>query len=436
MQKNSKTNSFSDFIFYLFGHKALVQEITLRDELDEVSFQQAIKKTAEVHPWIKSVPYEKDGEVFFKITDDPFEAIHHNGSLSFEEDRIKNRLFQITWFKNKIWISLFHILTDGVGLLMFYKTLMYYYFSIKNQKEYKADDICTEMTEDLFNEPFARKLAVADSFEMPLFDKGENAFHFPELEGKFDFMGSGVGDSDEVMFHNNFTVSSHAFMAYCKKNGMTPTVAFEVFMAKALQSLYPENKAPFLASIPVNFRKLAECPNSHKNSFVSVNQKINPDMLCQDDQTLGKKLRTDFNSITNENTIKTLVNKTIDILSEAANYHSIQDKIKFYRKRAEITYESYILTYIGVLPKSEYSDEILDSMWFVYAPIPLITMVDTGGSFSITANSTFDFTKYFTALQAQFEAHGIAVISKKNLGSTKLMDTDFYANSKRFAGRG
>jgi hypothetical protein len=56
LQKNSKTNSFSDFIFYLFGHKALVQEITLRDEVDQVSFQQAVKKTAEVHPWIKSVP--------------------------------------------------------------------------------------------------------------------------------------------------------------------------------------------------------------------------------------------------------------------------------------------------------------------------------------------------------------------------------------------
>ena len=74
-------------------------------------------------------------------------------------------------------------------------------------------------------------------------------------------------------------------------------------------------------------------------------------------------------------------------------------------------------------------------MWFVYAPIPIISMVDTGGSFSITANSTFDFTKYFTALQTQFEAHGIQVLSKKNLGSTKLMDTDFYANSKRFLSR-
>lgn len=67
-------------------------------------------------------------------------------------------------------------------------------------------------------------------------------------------------------------------------------------------------------------------------------------------------------------------------------------------------------------------------MWFVYAPIPIISMVDTGGSFSITANSTFDFTKYFTALQALFEAHGIPVLSKKNLGATKLMDTDFFVN--------
>ena len=46
-------------------------------------------------------------------------------------------LFKVTYFKNKINLDIFHVLTDGTGALVFLKSILYHYLSIKYNIKYK-----------------------------------------------------------------------------------------------------------------------------------------------------------------------------------------------------------------------------------------------------------------------------------------------------------
>jgi len=50
--------------------------------------------------------------------------------------RNNNYLFKITYYKNKINLDIFHVLTDGGGAKKFLKSIIYNYLSLKHKLEY------------------------------------------------------------------------------------------------------------------------------------------------------------------------------------------------------------------------------------------------------------------------------------------------------------
>lgn len=49
----------------------------------------------------------------------------------FDFKRNNNYLFKVTYYKNKINIDMFHVLTDGTGANLFFKNLIYHYLGLK-----------------------------------------------------------------------------------------------------------------------------------------------------------------------------------------------------------------------------------------------------------------------------------------------------------------
>ena len=415
--------ALSEMVMYLFGPMLNEQMVVLKDDVDKDALQEALQKTLEIHPWVKEIPYEKNAEFLFKQSGKPFLLIENEGAVNLGNEQVNGHLLGVTYKKNKIWVFYSHQLSDGTGRMMFYKTLMYYYFCIKNKTEYENIDALTSMPEGLYDEPFAKKLPYSQGFTPKAPAPEEEFFCFPETIG-LDQAALATPEGN-LTYRYNFTVSSSDFMAYVKKNGMTPTIGFELFMAKAVQASFPDNKLPVKTEFPVNIRKITGTPNTFKNAFVNASQKIKPAELAQDDAELGKKLRAEFKEATSEDNLKVQINSTVDGLMQADKYHTIKEKFDSFCKTSVYAKKTYIFTYMGTFPTTGYSDEILNSMWFSFAPYPIISMVDMSGRFSITINTQFDFTKYAEALQAQFEKHGIPVISKENIGKAYCKKSEF-----------
>ncbi len=413
----------SEMVFYLFGPMINEQMVVLKDDVDKEALQEALNKTLEVHFWVKDVPYEKNAEFLFKQSGKPFLLIENEGAVNLGNEAVNGHLLGVTYKKNKIWIFYTHQLTDGTGRMMFYKTLMYNYFCIKDKTQYENIDAFTSVPEGLYDEPFAKKLPYSQGFTPKAPAPDGDFFSFPETVGLDQ--ASLATPQGILTYRYNFTVSSSDFMAYVKKNGMSPAIGFELFMAKTVQELFPDNKLPVKSEFPVNIRKISATPNTFKNAFVNVSQRIYPSMLSEDDSELGKKLRAEFKESTSDDNLKVKINSTVDGLIQADQYHTIKEKFDSFCKTSVYEAKTYIFTYMGTFPPTGYSDQILNSMWFSYAPYPIISMVDMSGKFSITINTQFDFTKYAEALQTQFEKHGIPVISKENIGKACCKKTEF-----------
>ena len=121
--------ALSEMVFYLFGPMINEQMVVLKDDVDKEALQEALNKTLEVHPWVKEVPYEKNAEFLFKQSGKPFLLIENEGAVNLGNEAVNGHLLGVTYKKNKIWVFYTHQLTDGTGRMMFYKTLMYNYFS-------------------------------------------------------------------------------------------------------------------------------------------------------------------------------------------------------------------------------------------------------------------------------------------------------------------
>ena len=407
---------YAEQIFYSFTNLGNAQEVILRDDVNKEALDAAVEKTVKVHPWVKSVPCQKDGEIYFKETADPFKAIDYAGPMPLGDDNSYRRFFGVSYHKNKIWLNYHHSLCDGTGRMIFYNTLMHHYFSIKNNKEYDEPNVLLSSPEDLYGEPFAKLNELPAGYQPPALDFGKDAFVFPEMQS-LNFIP--LENRDNYRYH--FTVKEADFMAYVKSKGMTPSVAIQIFLAKAIQELNPGNKKRILCGFPVNLKKMMGCPNSFKNGWVLQTQELKVELLSKDEGELGKEHRAAFKERVSEEALKAMANDIVKANQEAQKFHTMEERRKHYFESATFAALTYTLTYIGTLQKTEYSDELVDSIWSSLSPAPMISMVDFYGMFSITINSPFAFADYTAALVKQFEAHGIPVQSNECLAGKGLV---------------
>lgn len=407
---------YAEQIFYSFTNLGNAQEVILRDNVDKNALDAAVAKTVQVHPWVKSVPCVKDGEFYFTESDDEFKAIPFAGPMTLGDENSLRRFFGVTYHQNKIWLTYHHSLCDGTGRMIFYNTLMHHYFSIKNKKEYDEPNVLLSSPEDLYGEPFAKISELTPGYQRPALDFGQDAFVFPEMQA---INVIPLENRDNCRYH--FTVKEADFMAYVKEKGMTPSVAVQIFMAKAIQELNPGNTKRILCGFPVSLKKMMDCPNSFKNGWVLQTQELKIDQLGKDEGELGKEHRAAFKERVSEDALKCMANDIVKANQEAQKYHTMDERRKHYFESATFGALTYTLTYIGTLQKTEYSDELVDSIWSSLSPAPMISMVDFYGMFSITINSPFGFDDYAAALVKQFEAHGIPVQSNEILAGKGLV---------------
>lgn len=104
---------------------------TLKEKVDSKVLKSALIKTLSMYPgfkvkmktglfWNYLRVNSKDPIVEKEISD---EKIILNNNNDF--------LFKVTYFKNKINLNIYHILTDGVGAITFLKTIIYNYLNLK-----------------------------------------------------------------------------------------------------------------------------------------------------------------------------------------------------------------------------------------------------------------------------------------------------------------
>lgn len=215
--------------------------------------------------------------------------------IVFEENQIpcqhidfkKNNdyLFKVTYYKKKINLDVFHVLTDGNGALNFFKAIIYNYLDLVNDevsdKVIKKDISCHE--EYLKN-----------------YDKGlklKRHFNFKEVYLLPQKRDKNVNNT----YH--YVVNMYSIKSVCKSLGVTITEYLTALYIYAMYlSVYDKDSdKEIVISVPINLRKYYQV-DTLSNFFVCMN--VNPKIV-------GKRLVT-FDYILNQVREEFLVKLNMD----------------------------------------------------------------------------------------------------------------------------
>lgn len=211
----------------------------LKDKIKEDLLKRAVIKALEDYPEYR---VKLGSGLFWNYLD-----FNNKGPVVEEEDDIpcaninfrknNNYLFKVSYYKNKINLDIYHVLTDGTGAITFFKSLIYHYidlrYDLKHEKEEKVDIGTKDQYLKYYEKEYSRGSDLKPAYIIPnkVNNKINNTYHY--------------------------TISIKEMKKICKKNKVTIT---EYIAALYVYSLYrafwnKESKKEISVSIPINLRK-------------------------------------------------------------------------------------------------------------------------------------------------------------------------------------
>ena len=147
-----------------------------------------------------------------------------------------NYLFKVTYFKNKINLDIFHVLTDGTGAIIFFKALVYHYLSLRYDLSLKNMERIDASTKDQYLKYYDKKYSKTN--------KSKKAFIIP-----------GRGNM-KVNNTYHYTVSVKDIKKVCKELKVTITEYLTAIYMYSLYNTYfnKNTKKEISVSIPINLR--------------------------------------------------------------------------------------------------------------------------------------------------------------------------------------
>lgn len=175
--------------------------------------------------------------------------------------RNNNYLFKITYYKNKINLDIFHVLTDGGGAKKFLKSIIYNYLSIKHKLEYNENQ--NNMSyQDQYLKNYDKSIKVKNNYK-PAY----------QLPGK-------INKNINNTYH--YIVDLLKMKSVCKEHKVTITEYITALYIYAIyKSMYKKNtKKEIAITLPIDLRKYYQV-DTLSNFFVcaNINPKINENKL-------------------------------------------------------------------------------------------------------------------------------------------------------------
>ena len=215
--------------------------VLLKKDVDPSVLQKALNKTINDCP---SYKMKMGAGLFWNYLE-----LNEKNIIIQEENEIpcehinfkKNNdyLFKVTYFKNKINLDVFHVLTDGAGASVLLKALVYNYLILKYKLE---NDIKYENEINNYQDQY---LEYYDP-KLKELGKGKKAYQIPGIPNK------------KINNTYHYIVSVKELKTICKKYQITITEYLTAVYIYALyNSIYnKKSKKELVIAIPINLRKV------------------------------------------------------------------------------------------------------------------------------------------------------------------------------------
>ncbi len=241
--------------------------VTLKENIKQELLQEALER---ILPWFDVFRVRMRYGVFwyyFETNQKPAPEVKEEYRYPCQfisPNRNRNYLFRVNYYKNRINLEVFHVLTDGMGGITFLKELTYQYLRLAHPKlqEKMGDGLCSDTSlnrEDSYLKNYKKSQKKGYKTERAYLVKGEKLKPL-QLGVMHGFMP--IRDLKKVC--NQYGVSINEYL-----------------VASFLWSIYQEclhgmpSKRPISSCVPVNLRPYFDSITM-KNFFVIVSAVFHP----------------------------------------------------------------------------------------------------------------------------------------------------------------
>ncbi|WP_050699057.1 hypothetical protein [Anaeromassilibacillus senegalensis] len=234
----------------------------LLEPVDPQALQQALDRAMEVFPGYRCVL--RRGMFWYYLEDsverpEVQEETRPLCSPIYDQNR-KGLLFNVTYYRCRINVEIYHALTDGTGALQFLRVLVYHYLLIRHADRFAEnapvmdyDASATEKMNNSFQKYYTRKRKAPE--------KAPNAYHL---------RGPRVPESRVRVIEG--VVPVKAVLQKAHEYGTTLTVLCAALLMCAIEQemMVRYKKRPVVLAVPINLRNYF--PSESARNFFSIMQ--------------------------------------------------------------------------------------------------------------------------------------------------------------------
>ena len=245
------TGIINMFYFYSIKAKATVDSaaISLSVPIEPEILRQAVEKAMKRNYHFGLTPVlDEQGRVFLKENRMPVAVYPEDGTYCDLGTKDSNGyLFKVFYTEHSIRLEVFHVLTDGRGLDLFLKAIVYHYLTltghtINGEGMILTDEVPVDPTEQI-----ALTNTVPIDYQLTKPYRAENVFVIPEEYAHIATPFQKIVD---------ITFPAVQLIAVTKQYRTTPMPLLGAWMNQALRSLYDVGEQTIVISVPVDMREM------------------------------------------------------------------------------------------------------------------------------------------------------------------------------------
>ena len=240
----------------------------LTEDVDPAALQSAVTAAAGEFPHFSSVL--KKGLFWYYLDQSDLEAeVTEEKQPALDTiywDGRRNLLYRVNYYRRRINLEMFHVLTDGTGAFEFLKAILSEYLRLKHGLETQTLTASRASVGDRQNDAFGK-------YYKKEYEKPEEAKNAPSKAYHLR------GERDENLENHLLegTVSVKKFLQAARERGTTVAV---LSTALAIHAILPEmsvrdRRLPIVLSVPVNLRNYFPSDTA-RNFFGVINVSFDP----------------------------------------------------------------------------------------------------------------------------------------------------------------
>lgn len=271
--------------------------IILKQNINKNLLQQALTKTLDCYTAFKVkigsgmfwnyLEYNSKDPIVTKEDAIPCEHINFKKNNDY--------LFKITYYKKKINIDIFHVLTDGAGAIRFLKCIIYNYLNLKHQLPYTIKEDNNISYQDEYLKNYDKSIKVNNNYDLSY-----------QIKGK-------INKKINNTYHH--IINLQEIKKICQKYKVTITeYVTAVYIYAMYSSLCKKKlKKEITVTIPIDLRKYYQV-DTLSNFFVcaNINPKIIEKKLTTFDEILNE-VHKDFQEKLNKEKVKSYLTRDVNL---------------------------------------------------------------------------------------------------------------------------